>query len=145
MDDPLALLIADVLEAAGVMRRWGEQTSALEGQTQARFQLLSVLSDEAMAVPAAAGRLGVSRQAVQRVANDLLAEGLLALQSNDHHRSSPLLALTDEGHRTLARIAARARSAHQAVADDLEAAHLEDARRVLRAVVTRVRPHLGRD
>ena len=41
----LALLVADVFEAAGVLRRYGERTAATAGQTQARWQLLSVVSE----------------------------------------------------------------------------------------------------
>ncbi|HEY6787963.1 MAG TPA: hypothetical protein VI365_11690 [Trebonia sp.] len=34
--DELALLVADVFEAAGVLHRYGERTAATAGQTQAR-------------------------------------------------------------------------------------------------------------
>ena len=51
--DAFALLVADVYDAAGVLRRLGEQTAATEGQTQARWQVLSVISDGDWTVPMA--------------------------------------------------------------------------------------------
>ncbi|MGW8557309.1 hypothetical protein [Streptomyces tubercidicus] len=41
MAEELALLVADVYEAAGALRRAGETLAAAEGQTQARWQLMS--------------------------------------------------------------------------------------------------------
>ena len=41
----MALLVADVYEAAGVLRKSGEAVAATEGQTQARWQLLSAVSE----------------------------------------------------------------------------------------------------
>ncbi|GHB99248.1 hypothetical protein GCM10010397_84400 [Streptomyces spinoverrucosus] len=75
MSDEIALLVADVFEAAGALRRLGEHTAQAEGLTQARWQVLSVVSETALTVPQAARRLGVSRQNVQRVANDLASSG----------------------------------------------------------------------
>lgn len=99
-----ALLVADVYELAGLLRQAGEDIAAGQGQTQARWQLLSVVSDPPLSVPQAARRLGISRQAVQRVANDLVADGLAEFTANPDHRTSPLLALTDAGHGALAEI-----------------------------------------
>jgi DNA-binding MarR family transcriptional regulator len=144
VDDPVALLVADVFETAGVLRRWGEETAALAGQSQARFQLLSVLSDGPMTVPAAARRLGVSRQAVQRVANDLVDEGLAVQEPNPGHRTSPLVALTEQGARTCTDISTRARTAHRETLGDLDSAQIEETRRLLRTLVDRIRPMLPR-
>ncbi len=89
MADEMALLVADVYELAGLLRRSGEAIAAREGQTQARWQFLSVISGDALTVPQAARRLGVTRQAVQRVANELVDDGLAELVANPDHRTSP--------------------------------------------------------
>nr|MDT0666938.1 helix-turn-helix domain-containing protein [Micromonospora sp. DSM 115978] len=101
MPDELALLIADVYEAAGALRRSGERLAATEGQTQARWQVLSVLSGAPLTVPAAARRLGISRQAVQRTAGELVADGLAQFVANPDHRTAGLLQLTDDGRHVL--------------------------------------------
>ncbi|BBY32927.1 hypothetical protein BST33_13305 [Mycolicibacter minnesotensis] len=138
MHDPMALLVADLYQAAGLARRRGERIAKSEGQSQARWQLLSVVSDGPRTVAQAARRLGTARQAVQRVANDLAQEGLLRTQANPDHRTSPLFALTDEGAQILQRMNGAAATAHRAQLQALGpdgAARLHDGLRRLIAVL----------
>jgi len=109
-EDPeaFALLVGDLYEAAGVLRRHGERIAASAGQTQARWQLMSVLSVGNWTVPMAADRLGTSRQAVQRIANELVDEGLAVFDENPRHRRSPFLRLSDQGRGVLETITAEA-------------------------------------
>lgn len=104
MGDEIASLVADVYELAGLFRRSGEAIAAREGQTQARWQFLSVIADDPLTVPQAARRLGVTRQAVQRVVNELLDDGLVEPEANPDHRTSSLMTLTGSGRQVLARI-----------------------------------------
>lgn len=131
MADEMALLVADVYELAGLLRRSGEAIAAREGQTQARWQFLSVISGDALTVPQAARRLGVTRQAVQRVANELVDDGLAELVANPDHRTSPLVSLTDDGRGALARINRRAAVENTRLA---QAAGVEAVRSARRAV-----------
>jgi DNA-binding MarR family transcriptional regulator len=139
----LALLVADVFEAAGVLRRYGERTAATAGQTQARWQLLSVVSDGDWTVPAAADRLGTSRQAVQRIANELADEGLVAFEDNPRHRRSPFLRLSGDGRYALAAISAKARTENQAVLTALDGLDVALIRAGLRQLTSAVRATLG--
>jgi DNA-binding MarR family transcriptional regulator len=93
----LALIVADVFELAGAFRRQGEGFAAASGQTQARWQLLSVVSEGDWTVSDAARRLGLSRQAVQRVADAIVDEGLARYEDNPAHRRAPLVRLTPRG------------------------------------------------
>jgi DNA-binding MarR family transcriptional regulator len=95
------LLVADVYELAGLSRRSSEQTAAGHGQTVARWHLMSVLTDQPYSVPAIARRLGLVRQSVQRVADELAAEGQVERSENPDHQRSPLYSLTDVGRETL--------------------------------------------
>jgi len=115
--EAFALLVADVYELAGALRHTGESLAAKEGQTQARWQLLSAVSQDDLTVPAAARRLGISRQAVQRVANDLVTDGLAAFTANPEHRTSPVLTLTSTGRASLSAMNRRARTANRRAAD----------------------------
>lgn len=103
-----ALLVADVYELAGRLREEGERIAAAVGQTQARWQLMSVVSERPLTVPQAARRLGITRQAAQRTANELTEAGLAGLAENPDHRVSRLLGLTAPGHEALAAITKRA-------------------------------------
>lgn len=85
MSDEIARLVADVFELAGLLRRSGEVVAAREGHTQARWQLLSVVSDRALTVPQAARRLGVTRQVVAEVETAALQrQSLIAAQRFTH-------------------------------------------------------------
>jgi DNA-binding MarR family transcriptional regulator len=135
MPDEMALLVADVYELAGLLRRSGEVAAAAQGQTQARWQLLSVICDEALTVPQAARRLGVTRQGIQRVANDLAVAGLAEFQSNPDHRTSPLLALTGNGRDVLEAITERAAVANTRLAAALGPARLRATRDGIRRLI----------
>jgi len=43
--------------------------------------------------------LGANRQNVQRIINDLHREGLVAFETNPHHRRAQLVVLTEKGRR----------------------------------------------
>ncbi|WP_393098078.1 MarR family winged helix-turn-helix transcriptional regulator [Streptomyces sp. LN325] len=89
----------------------------------------------------AARRLGVTRQGVQRVANDLVAEGLAVFGPNPDHRGSPLLALTPDGHRVLNGITARADEVHRTLAAGIPPGEIAGARASLRRLIEQVRRH----
>ncbi|MFF4854676.1 MarR family winged helix-turn-helix transcriptional regulator [Streptomyces rubiginosohelvolus] len=132
MAEQLARLVADVYGAAGALRRAGEALAAEEGQTQARWQLMSVVSEQPLPVARAARRLGVARQGVQRIAANLVRDGLAEFQDNPDHLTSPLLTLTEAGQRVLAAINARAATAHQSMGEGIPAEDMEIARSVLK-------------
>ncbi len=131
-EEELALLVADIFEAAGHFRRVGETIAERQGQTQARWQLLSVASGEPHTVPDAARRLGISRQAVQRVANDLVEAGLLHFAENRDHRTSPLLELTTTGKAVLSRMTRDAAAFHRRLVPSLSQGRIRVVREVLR-------------
>src|SRR5690348_17666966 len=123
------LLMADVYELAGLSRRTSESIARELGQTVARWHVLSVVSAGRCTVPAIARRVGLTRQGVQRVADDLLAARLLQASSNPDHVRSLLLTLTNRGQLVLEQLtqrsdAARGRLLQQAhiTAEDLAAA-----------------------
>ncbi|AKJ15705.1 hypothetical protein ABB07_38320 [Streptomyces incarnatus] len=143
MPDEAALLIADVFEAAGALRRLGEQTAAAEGLTQARWQVLSAVSEDPLTVPQAARRLGVSRQNVQRVANDLVSFRLASYEPNPDHRGSPLLTLTPRGRESLARVTARAEQLHRTLFAAIPEQEIHATRTSLRRLLAELDRHEG--
>ncbi|ELS50346.1 MarR family winged helix-turn-helix transcriptional regulator [Streptomyces viridochromogenes] len=143
MPDEAALLVADVFEAAGALRRLGEKTAAAQGLTQARWQVLSVVSEDPLTVPQAARRLGVSRQNVQRVANDLVALGLAAYAPNPEHRGSPLLTLTPRGEDSLARVTDTAAKLHRTLFAAIPDEDIRATRDTLRRLLAELDRHEG--
>lgn len=137
--DQAGRLVADVVEAAGAIRRLGDSMASEVGQTQARWQVLSVLSEGDWTVARAARRLGITRQSVQRVADLLLEEGLLVAEPNPDHARSPLIRLTREGERALATITAVSDPWQEALGSRLTLDDLRTARRVLAALIEAAR------
>jgi DNA-binding MarR family transcriptional regulator len=129
--------MADVYELAGVSRRTSEELARAEGQTVARWHVLSVLSDGPRTVPSAARRLGLAPQSVQRVVTDLVASGHLAAADNPDHVRSPLMRLTELGQETANRLFARSEvdRAEVLARAGVSAEELASAREVLRKLV----------
>jgi DNA-binding MarR family transcriptional regulator len=130
------LIIADIYQAAGALRRGAEGIARKVGQTQARWQVLSAASAEPKTVAQIARRLGVGRQNVQRVADLLVAEDAARYAANPDHRTSPHLILTDAGRAVLARLTRQAGTYHRALAAALPATELAGLRRGLRLLCT---------
>jgi DNA-binding MarR family transcriptional regulator len=136
------LLIADVYELAGLSRRLSDRDAAAHGTTTARWHVLSVVSDRPATVPAIAGRLGLVRQAVQRITDELVAAGELERRDNPAHARSPLVAITAAGRATLDALWAdtdRSRTALLASAG-VTAAELDRARDSLSRILDALRP-----
>jgi DNA-binding MarR family transcriptional regulator len=139
----VSLLSADLYEAAGAVRQVGEAVAGKVGQTQARWQVLSVLSGSRWTVPQAARRLGVTRQSVQRVVDLLVADGLVELLPNPDHARSRIAQPTTLGLETLDRIRGAAGPWHGAVAAQLSLAELRRARSVLQELTRLARASVG--
>ena len=135
------LLIADVYELAGISRRTSEKLANAAGQTAARWHVLSVLSDGPRTVPAAARRLGLATQSVQRVVTDLIASGHLTAQPNPDHARAPLVALTGKGRASVDELFTSSRDDREGVVAraGVTAKQLAQAGKVLRALTEALR------
>lgn len=130
------LLIADVYELAGRSRQTSEAQARALGQSVPRWHLMSVVSDGPRSVSAAARRLGLARQSVQRVADQLVADGLARLRPDPGDARAPLLELTPAGERALTQLVERSDEVRTAQLDaaGVSVDELMQARRVLQAL-----------
>jgi DNA-binding MarR family transcriptional regulator len=134
--DTIPLIVADLYELAGAFRDRGEAMARTLGQTQARWQVLSAISgDHPLSVPQVARRLGISRQAVQRIADILAGEGLAKFVANPDHQSSPHLVPTESGSAAFAQLMRNARASHEKLARELDGVDLDRLRGDLRALL----------
>jgi DNA-binding MarR family transcriptional regulator len=90
-------IVLQVLEVHGVLREHGERLTAPSGQTPARWQVLGAIEGDPLTASQIGRRMGLTRQAVQRVVNVLSAEHLVELIPNPDHARSPHVALTAKG------------------------------------------------
>jgi DNA-binding MarR family transcriptional regulator len=127
IDAALASFVADVLELAGLFRQAADHIARQAGLTQTLWYALSVFSAKPLTVSQAARRLGTSRQAVQRSANELLTRGLAVTATNPDHRASPFIVLTPRGRDTLSRISQIAMESRTQWFSDRDAPNLKAA------------------
>jgi DNA-binding MarR family transcriptional regulator len=99
--EALTGLMLDLLRATGLILTAGDRLVAPLGLTSARWQVLGAIASAERPQPVAwlARDLGANRQNVQRIVNDLSADGLVAFETNPHHRRAQLVLLTDKGKR----------------------------------------------
>jgi DNA-binding MarR family transcriptional regulator len=107
MIDRAALMTEFVIEAFrlnGGLLAAGDRLVADIGLTSARWQVLGAIELSPVPLPVAhvARNMGLSRQAVQRIANELVSEGLVAFEPNPHHARAKLMVLTRKGARAFA-------------------------------------------
>ena len=88
------------LQLHGLLLAAGALLTHKVGLTSARWQVLSAVARSAEPKPVAwvARDMGLARQSVQRVVDDLEAVGLLSFQPNPRHKRATLLVITDKGH-----------------------------------------------
>ena len=92
-------LILDVFRLASRLLATGDRLVAGLGLTSERWQVLGAIVAAERPQPVAwiARDLGGNRQNVQRIVNDLAAEGFVAFEPNPHHRRAQLVVLTEAG------------------------------------------------
>jgi DNA-binding MarR family transcriptional regulator len=131
------LLIADVYELAGRSRRISERDAAALGTTVARWHVLSVVSQDALSVPEIARRLGQVRQGVQRVVDELVADGQLDSETNPRRARSPRFRATAAGLGTLESLwtESEPRRADLLARSGLDAADLQRTREIVRRLL----------
>src|SRR5262249_37827624 len=111
--EPLQALLTDVIlevfRVNGRLLAEGDRLVADLGLTSARWQVLGAvaLAEAPMPVAWIARNMGLTRQAVQRIANELSDEGALAFADNPHHRRAKLVVLTDRGAKLYRTVEAR--------------------------------------
>lgn len=81
-----------------------EQLARPVGLTAAWWQVLGAVLPQPSSVADIAREMGVTRQSVQRIADLLVARGLLEYRPNPAHRRAKLVASTEAGRRAISRI-----------------------------------------
>jgi len=92
-------LILEIFRLNGRLLVAGDRLVSALGLTSARWQVLGAIALAERAEPVAwlARSMGLNRQGVQRIVNDLMKEGCVALRPNPHHRRAHLVVLTERG------------------------------------------------
>src|SRR6476469_7529143 len=92
-------LIVEVFRLNGGLLDAGDGLVGDIGLSSARWQVLGAIAAAVAPLPVAhiARNMGLTRQAVQRLANDLERDGLVRFATNPHHERAKLVLLTEAG------------------------------------------------
>jgi DNA-binding MarR family transcriptional regulator len=113
--EAVAQLAVRILRLEGILTAAGDALAAPSGQTSARWRVLGAVEEQPRTVAQIARACSLARQSVQRVADLLACDGLVAYEENPGHRRAKLVRLTARGSATLREI----QHAQRRWADDL--------------------------
>jgi DNA-binding MarR family transcriptional regulator len=97
--DPLTELILEVFRVNGRLIAAGDELVAPLGLTSARWQVLGAiaLAAEPTTVAGLARSMGLTRQSVQRIINELASDQVVRLVDNPQHRRAKRVVFTSRG------------------------------------------------
>jgi DNA-binding MarR family transcriptional regulator len=92
-------VVLEIFKVNGLLAAEGDRLTKEFGLSSARWKVLGALeiSNIPLTVPQIARVMGLTRQAVQRLADAMEKEGLLAYQNNPHHKRAKYVVLTNRG------------------------------------------------
>jgi len=90
-------LILETFRFNGRLLAAGDRLTAPMGLSSARWQVLGAIEHAPLSVAQIARNMGVSRQAVQRIADSLEAEGIVVYTPNPNHERAKLVNLSERG------------------------------------------------
>lgn len=101
--EALTSLILETFRLNGALLAAGNQLTEPFGLTSARWQIMGPIFEfkEPMTVAQIARRMGLARQGVQRIVNDLKKLGMIDFLHNPDHKSAPLIALSEAGRNAI--------------------------------------------
>jgi DNA-binding MarR family transcriptional regulator len=97
--DAITDLVLETFRLNGRLLVTGDALVADVGLTSARWQVLGAMALSPIPLPVAhiARNMGLTRQAVQRLVNEMERGGLVRFGLNPHHQRAQLVFLTPEG------------------------------------------------
>jgi len=130
--DVLTDVIIATFQLDGRLMDVARRLARAGGITATEWRVLGGVLDEPRSVAETARLMGITRQGVQRVADQLVERGLAEYRPNPAHRRAKLLACTEAGHWAIRQIALVQRPWADRIGAQIGAAEL-------RAVLTTIR------
>jgi DNA-binding MarR family transcriptional regulator len=144
--EALTDLVLAVFRLNGRLLTAGDRLVADLGLTSARWQVLGsiALSPNLQPVAWLARNMGLNRQGVQRIVNEMREDGLVELRPNPHHRRAHLVALTKRGEEAFASASRLQAPWANALAKGIGAEELAKTRGLLSTLSERLDHELGK-
>ena len=133
-------LVIEVFRLNGDLLAAGDTFVGDLGLTSARWQVLGAIALSPVPLPVAhiARNMGLTRQAVQRLVDEMRADDLVRLEPNPHHRRAMLVVMTETGEAAYRAASTRQERWADALASGLPAESFEAASELLREMQRRL-------
>jgi DNA-binding MarR family transcriptional regulator len=131
-------LILETFRVNGLLLAAGDRLTSEFGLSSARWQVMGAIEAAPLPVAQIARNMGLTRQAVQRVANVLADEGLTEFAENPDHRRAKLVRLTSKGSEAVEEVGRRQVEWSNRLAEGLGVVEIEEAIRVMRTLRRRL-------
>lgn len=141
--DPLSAFSRSIFTANGLLLRAGEAIAQQHNQSVARWHVLGRANYKPRTVPQIARYIGVSRQSVQRIANDLAKDGLIVYTPDPQDKRTQLVTVTPEGAKVLGSLYAKDKVWSADVTRDLDPQDLVQLSQAIDTINTVLARHLG--
>jgi DNA-binding MarR family transcriptional regulator len=140
VQDAITDLVLETFRLNGRLLASGDALVADLGLTSARWQVIGAvaLSPVPLSVAQIARNMGLTRQAVQRLANEMETDGLVRFAPNPHHQRAKLVVLTPAGKSAFAAAMKRQGAWASDVGVGLDARKIAAATAMLRSVRQRL-------
>ncbi len=130
-------LLLDVFKLNGLLILEGDRITKEVELSSARWKILGALANTkaSMTVSEIAQKMGQTRQAVQRLANEMTRDDLIFFQDNPNHKRAKLLSLTGKGKDTFNKLEEKQMPWANSVAEGLSESELQQALLTLQKLI----------
>ncbi len=138
-------LIIEIVATFFLLRAEGMRIGVVSSSGEGYWSVLRLLKvNGAQTVPQIARYRYVPRQSVQKLANEMLADGVIELVNNPAHKRSKLLRLTPKGEAVFQELSDRIAVLTETLAQQEDAAQLQNAVVVVKHLHEQLRQMLDR-
>jgi DNA-binding MarR family transcriptional regulator len=131
-------LILETFQLNGRLLAAGDRLTRDLRVSSARWQVMGAIADTPLPVAQIARRMGLTRQSVQRIADILAEEDLVAFTLNPNHQKAKLVTLTPHGKEVLQEVSRRQILWANELAKGLAATELQAAVHLIETVRKRL-------
>lgn len=131
-------LIIETFRLNGLLLAAGDRLCAGLGLTSARWQVMGAIDEGPLPVAHIARNMALTRQAVQRIADELASEGIVEFADNPHHRRAKLAGLSAKGRAALDEVNRLQVTWANSIAAGLDPAALNSAANIAAALRSRL-------
>jgi DNA-binding MarR family transcriptional regulator len=133
-------LVLDTFRFNGRLLQVGDRLIGDLGISSARWQVMGAVENAGgpVIVSEIARIMGLRRQSVQRLVDEMAADGLLKLSDNPNHRRAKLVSMTAAGWKLKVKLDERQGDWANAVAKGIKAADLDRASALIRHLYQRL-------